>query len=705
MDSDKISTGQRDAIDSNTSSTRLKYVLTPTPIGKQLMSSALKEPVEVRQARPWYLSKSRFRVGLECPTKLFYSHKDEYPNQSLEDSFLEALAQGGYQVGELAKHYYPGGHDIKTLDYQEALEQTRALLEQDKVIIYEAAIAYRNLFIRVDILVKDGNHLDLVEVKAKSFDAEKDNFMKKKGRGLIKKWAPYLHDVAFQRFVTANGYPELEVDAYLMLTDKSATAGTDGLNTKFRIVKTGRNRKEIEVSDTLTADDLETRLLQTISIENELDFIFQEEMFGDRSFESHIAYLAAIYENGERIQGDLTSGCKKCEFRCPGEEEAEGKKSGYKECWTSVLGWADEDMEAPLVTDIWNFKSTDRLIAAQKLKLDELDEDDIGVKEDNLPGMSTSQRQWLQVEKAQANDKTYYLDREGLRAEMATWVYPLHFIDFETSAPALPFIAGMSPYEEIAFQFSHHVVYEDGRVEHAGQYLDTTIGHLPNFDFVKELKRQLDNDRGTIFRYHNHENTYLNKIFWQLKDKSGLPVDEIKQLGAFIKSITHSTQKSSVNWTGERDMIDLWQLVIRHYYDPITNGSTSIKQVLPAILHSSDYLKNKYSHPIYGARDGMPSLNLDTPMTWVQFDGDEIKDPYKLLPKLFDDMPDNIDELLSHENTLADGGAAMTAYARMQFVEMSDLERARLEQGLLNYCELDTLAMVMIFEAWREWVN
>lgn len=45
------------------------------------------------------LTKSRFKLATECPTKLFYTRKKEYADQSLEDSFLEALADGGYQAG------------------------------------------------------------------------------------------------------------------------------------------------------------------------------------------------------------------------------------------------------------------------------------------------------------------------------------------------------------------------------------------------------------------------------------------------------------------------------------------------------------------------------------------------------------------------------------------------------------------------------
>ena len=53
-----------------------------------------------------YLTKSRFKLATECPTKLFYTGKQEYANTSLDNPFLEALADGGYQVGELAKHYF-----------------------------------------------------------------------------------------------------------------------------------------------------------------------------------------------------------------------------------------------------------------------------------------------------------------------------------------------------------------------------------------------------------------------------------------------------------------------------------------------------------------------------------------------------------------------------------------------------------------------
>lgn len=48
-------------------------------------------------------TKSAFKIALECPRKLYYYRNPEiYANADVEDEFLQALAEGGFQVGELA---------------------------------------------------------------------------------------------------------------------------------------------------------------------------------------------------------------------------------------------------------------------------------------------------------------------------------------------------------------------------------------------------------------------------------------------------------------------------------------------------------------------------------------------------------------------------------------------------------------------------
>ena len=213
--------------------------------------------------------------------------------------------------------------------------------------------------------------------------------------------------------------------------------------------------------------------------------------------------------------------------------------------------------------------------------------DDISPESDGKSGLSSKQRQWMQIDKVQRNDNSYWIDLDNLINEMKSWKYPLHFIDFETTRVAIPFNKGRHPYEGIEFQFSHHIVYKDGRIEHHGQYLNTD--GFPNYDFVRNLKNELDNDEGSIFKYSAHENSFLNEIYKQLiNDKDNIP--DRDELCKFIRSITEY-KEDKITICGKRNMIDLLVLVKRHFYDPATKGSNSIKYVLPAILNCSKYLK------------------------------------------------------------------------------------------------------------------
>ena len=169
-----------------------------------------------------------------------------------------------------------------------------------------------------------------------------------------------------------------------------------------------------------------------------------------------------------------------------------------------------------------------------------------------------------------------------------------------------------------------------------------------------------------------------------------------EDLIGFIRSITHSDTH-----TGPRDMIDLLEVVKGYYWHPLMAGSNSLKAVLPALLNSSDYLKEKYSRPVYGRNSEIRSLNYDDGWRWIRFDdAGRVISPYKLLPPLFDDLDaEEVEEVLMGDR-LEDGGAAMTAYAMMQFTSLSDAERTRIAEGLLRYCELDTMAMVFLWEGW-----
>ncbi len=59
------------------------------------------------------------------------------------------------------------------------------------------------------------------------------------------------------------------------------------------------------------------------------------------------------------------------------------------------------------------------------------------------------------------------------------------------------------------------------------------------------------------------------------------------------------------------------------------------------------------------------------------------------------------DEFDDESVSITSGGDAMTAYAKLQFTDMDVDKREKKISGLLHYCELDTLAMLMIYEHLR----
>lgn len=650
-----------------------------------------------------YLSKSRFKLGLECPTKLYYTNKKEYANQKEGNDFLEALAQGGFQVEELARLEYDGGILIEgnPWDYDTVIENTNELLKQENVIIYEPAFLFNNCFIRVDILVKRGDIVELIEVKAKSINSNDEFSIIGKRGGLRSEWKAYLFDIAFQEYVMQKAFPNWTIKTFLVLIDKTKTATVDGLNQKFKITSSSNKRTGIIVKKGITTDDIGESILVKIPVDSIISKIKSGVFKYDESYSFYeaISLFTEHYLKDIKINSPVNVKCKNCEFYTIYENNL---KSGYLECWTKQLKMSKQTIiNEPKVYDVANFKSASKLIERGTYLMKDITEDDITVLPKSY-GMSLSERQWLQISKVKQKDNSPYIDVVGLKLEINSWKFPLHFVDFETSTVAIPFNKGKKPYEQIAFQFSHHKILEDGSISHETEYINSEAGIFPNFEFIRALRNALSLDEGSIFRYSYHENTILNAIYEQLilsneKDKDKL-ID-------FIQSISHSKKDSSISWVGDRDMIDLCEIVKLYYYDPQTKGSNSIKAVLPAVLNSSSYLRNRYSKSI--KEISLTSRNFnDDKIFIVVDDNDEIISPYKSLPKLFDDWSEEeLDSIISDLEGIDNGGAALIAYSKLQFQEMDDAERLEIRKALLMYCELDTLAMVMIYEFFRESVN
>lgn len=627
-----------------------------------------------------YLTKSAFKVASECPSKLYYQrNKSAYANKNDNDSFLKALSYDGLQVGELAKYYFPDGHNIISKGHDRPLTETNKLLKQENVILYEPAILFEDFFIRVDILVKIGNKIKLIEVKAKSFRSKK-NFMSSKG--FIKSdWLPYLNDISFQNWVAKKAFPKWDITPFLMLVDKNKKSSVDNLNQLFPIAKNGQVNNISDITKYILGDEILTK----INVSKEVKIILEGKNISQNnkpveekmSFSKRVRTYSDYYKKNIRYPVTLGLKCKKCEFNNYNEPDL---KSGFEECWKSI--YPNFDVKKPHIFDIANLRNSEKFISQKLIYQKDLLE--------STQSEKLKPRQILQIKKTVNNSVEEDINPK-LFLELDKFQFPLHFIDFETSSVAIPFYKNRHPFEQVAFQFSCHTLHKDRQIDHS-EYIKKGRGQFPNYDFVKEMKSILKDQGGTIFRYGAHENTVLRQIQNQMINENDTIYSEYIE---WIDTITQRRDEKKNLIKGDHSMIDLLGLIQKYYYHPKMNGDNSIKSVLPAIFSTSNYIKETYSKPlIFGTHlRGHILYNIDA--------NSELKDPYKTLPDKYSKLNVKKDELLLDDGNVQNGGAALVAFGKLQFKEIKKEERDAIITSLLQYCELDTLAMLMIYEHWN----
>ncbi len=149
-----------------------------------------------------------------------------------------------------------------------------------------------------------------------------------------------------------------------------------------------------------------------------------------------------------------------------------------------------------------------------------------------------------------------------LHAQIARIEAPVHHLDFETFAPAIPRFIGTRPYEPIPFLFSVHIEGDGQSPEHT-DYL-----HEGSDDPRPQLANRLIDalgQQGSICTYSSYERQVLRRLAAALPEKAAA-------LGAI-----------------ETRLFDLLPVVRNNYYHPEFRGSFSIKHVLPALVPESGY--------------------------------------------------------------------------------------------------------------------
>ena len=673
-----------------------------------------------------FLTKSRFTLGLTCPQKLAYeAAKDEYVDQRNADTMLQGLAEGGHQIGALAQSLFrqadgAGAFEITAKRQQDQIAQTRDALEAESVTLFEPTIVYQDYLVRVDVLCKRGDRVELIEVKSKSCDSQSDDPGKNPAhltdKGAIhKNFLPYIQDLAFQYWVLRQAYPQWEIHCSLMMPDKSERARADNLHQRlpvqFEEVPSDNTpfRARVDSVGDLPGERLEDSFLKRIRMDDKV----QQVLDSDLNIPGMVGKLADVAKALAEIRKTGTAKqpppigahCKNCEFYTSNPKD--GARSGFHECWASEFGKGSGYRREDTVFGFYSpasrgARSTQGLLDAGCRWLNDIDPDEIDLPDEPAGPLTTRDRQRMQLSGDWPGGGAYYFDQVGFKAALDACEWPLYFLDFEAARSPLPFRAGMRPNAVQIFQYSLHVMEADGSVRHADEFLDLSEAGDVNVRMLRRLKTALGSS-GTILRWTAYENTVLNDVRDQLLSADNPPSDR-DELVEFIESITHEKHKKTIVSQGDRDMVDQAAWAERFYFHPATRGKYSIKPLLPAIMESSDRLRELYSKSIYGT-ESLPSHNFKNRSWWVPEETDDRpRDPYALLESTFSP------ELLSQGpevryyqrfESIRDGGGATMAYTRSQSGLMPSGVRSAIEDGLKQYCELDTLAMVMIMQAWR----
>ncbi len=151
---------------------------------------------------------------------------------------------------------------------------------------------------------------------------------------------------------------------------------------------------------------------------------------------------------------------------------------------------------------------------------------------------------------------------EGLGQAMKSLEPPVHFLDFETFAPAVPKLLGTGPYQKVPVQWSCHTMLEEGRLTHQ-EFLADSLSD-PREALAISLLKALGTD-GSICVY------------------SGFEKGVIQDLAEFLPHLAPELRAIIDR------LVDLLQVVKDNLYMPAFHGSNSIKDVLPALVPGFDY--------------------------------------------------------------------------------------------------------------------
>jgi len=583
-------------------------------------------------------------------------------------------------VEKMAKLLFPEGRELAYGGgVEDSARLTAEALRADRVTIFEGTFVTQGRLARVDILDKRGNVFDLIEVKsatyagnaaaARAAAGQPNLFRSVKGKLLRNKnRLPYLEDVTFQTLVLRTLYPTATIRPFLALVDRDRTSSEDAIHRFFRVrFQPADGQRISQVSVEFTGDVERLRadhLITIIDVSAEVDELAA-------SVDAEAAVLAAsLVPALTRIETAPSVACRECEYRVGAAESP----NGFLECWGSrseanphILDLCYVSTIGPKADPVPNQLIRKGLCSLYDVPLETL------VKKDGEIGVY-NRRQRIQIENSRAG--TSWMS-DDLKQFVGQQAYPLHFIDFETSALALPYHAGMRPYESTAFQWSCHTIPAPGAAPIHSEWLNDTDA-CPSLEFVHTLRDCVGVD-GTVFMWSHHERSVLRQIRNQLERyglaEPGLTRWIVGLAGEAAGGNPEDDEEEEELGGDPGRLVDLNKHTVDGLFLPEMAGRTSIKWVLAAVWAADPAVRQEFAQ-------------------YERYDDGRLLSPYEALDPI---------EIAGAAVRVKEGTEAVTAYQEMMYGASRDdlAKRAAYRRLLLQYCELDTAAMLMI---WRHWV-
>ena len=159
------------------------------------------------------------------------------------------------------------------------------------------------------------------------------------------------------------------------------------------------------------------------------------------------------------------------------------------------------------------------------------------------------------------------IDKDYIKEIIKALNYPLYFLDYETYQVAIPEIDGTRPYQQLPFQYSLHILKEEGAAIEHKEFL----AEIEDKDFIRHFAENLIKDipdNGSVIIY--------NRAFEPARNR------EIAEMYPDLKD---ELERINCN------MIDFLEpFKQRKYYTKEMQGSASIKYVLPALYQKDSEL-------------------------------------------------------------------------------------------------------------------